>query len=314
MAVVMAADEAFAMQLAVALHSLALTGARYQVFVLCDRMLPETQARVAARLPPEVTVTWIEVMQGRYKEAVMAGRRLRHGNLASPLPAPSLFRLLAPELVPASCARFVYLDADVLVEESLQELWELDLGDHLLAAVGDPWIPWVGSPSGMPWREMGLDPAAEYFNAGVMLVDAARCRAEGVSDLAVSLLQSYQLRHADQCALNAVAIQRWRRLAPRWNLQTGHIHLNHNAWGLDGREAVGEAITHPAVVHYTNDEVGRPWQASCSHPRCGRWFDVLDRTSVAGWRPPSSGRARAILRQMRAAARAMTDLASGVVS
>jgi lipopolysaccharide biosynthesis glycosyltransferase len=299
MVVVMAADEAFAMQLAVALHSLALTGARYRVFVLCDQMRAETQARVAARLSPELTITWIEVTGGHYKEAVMGWRRLRHGSLDSHLPAASVFRLLAPELLPTTCSRFVYLDADVLVEESLQELWEVDLGDHLLAAVGDPWIPWVGSPSGLPWLEMELNPAAEYFNAGVLLVDAARWRAEGVSDRAVSLLRSYELRFGDQCALNAVAAQRWRRLPPRWNLQTGHIHPNHYAWGLDGLEAISEAVSNPAVVHYTNDEVGRPWQARCRHPRVARWFDVLERTSYAGWRPRPPGRARSILRRMR---------------
>jgi lipopolysaccharide biosynthesis glycosyltransferase len=295
----MAADEAFAMQLAVAIHSLALTGARYEVFVLSDRIGAEAQARVAAHLPPEVTVTWVEVT----KEAVLPGQRLRHGNLHSELPIPSLFRLLAPQLLPESYTRFVYLDADVIVEESLQEIWDLDLGDHLLAAVGDPWIAWAGSPSGLPWREMELNPAAEYFNAGMLMVDAARWRAEGVSERALSVLRSYNLRHADQCALNTVATQRWRRLAPRWNLQTGYLHSHHNAWGLDGGAAIAEAVANPAVVHFTNDEVGRPWQASCTHPRAGKWFDVLERTSFAGWRPRSPSGARAMLRRMRAAAR-----------
>jgi lipopolysaccharide biosynthesis glycosyltransferase len=299
MVVVLAADEAFAMQLSVALHSLALTGERYQVFVLSDRMAAETQARVVAHLPREVTVTWVEVS----RDAVTPGQHLRHGNLDSALPTASLFRLLAPELLPASCQRFVYLDADVLVEDSLQELWELDLGDHLLAAVGDPWISWLGAPSALPWEEMDLNPGAEYFNAGVLLVDVARWRAERTTARAVSILRSHKLRHADQCALNAVAAQRWRRLPPRWNLQTGHMHPNHNAWGLDGRAALAEAVANPAVVHFTNDEIGRPWQASCRHPRAARWFEVLERTPYAGWRPRAPGPARAMLRRMRAAAR-----------
>jgi hypothetical protein len=80
---------------------------------------------------------------------------------------------------------------------------------------------------------------------------------------------------------------------------------NHNAWGLDGRAAVEAALADPAVVHYTTAAIGRPWLPTCRHPRVTRWFEVLERTSWAGWRPRPPGRAQAVLRHMRATARTL---------
>ena len=89
------------------------------------------------------------------------------------------FRILAPELLPASLSRVIYLDADVRVASDLSRLWAEPLREHPVLAVRDAGAPLVSSPRGLVnHRELGLAPELGYFNAGVMLLDLARWRAE----------------------------------------------------------------------------------------------------------------------------------------
>lgn len=42
-----------------------------------------------------------------------------------------------------------------------------------------------------------------------------------------------------------------------------------------------------AVVHFNRGtSLGRPWEVRCTHPFRDRWFEALDHTAWAGWRPP----------------------------
>jgi hypothetical protein len=72
-----------------------------------------------------------------------------------------------------------------------------------------------------------------------------------------------------------------------WALVCGHIEPRGSlAWLTEGVEVLTEAIEHPAVVHFTRGaSLGRPWESRCTHPYRERWFEALDRTSWAGWRP-----------------------------
>jgi hypothetical protein len=44
----------------------------------------------------------------------------------------------------------------------------------------------------------------------------------------------------------------------------------------------------PWIVHYST--WSKPWHWSCTHPARERFFEVLDRTEWAGWRPRRSFR------------------------
>jgi UDP-glucose:(galactosyl)LPS alpha-1,2-glucosyltransferase len=48
------------------------------------------------------------------------------------------FRLCLDKLMPTNVSRAIYLDSDILIRGSLRELWAVDLGENVLAAVSDP--------------------------------------------------------------------------------------------------------------------------------------------------------------------------------
>ena len=104
--------------------------------------------------------------------------RLAGASYTVGLSTAALFRILLPDLLPASRTRTIYLDADTLVRRPLGEIWRIDLDNHLLAAVRDAGAPFPAGPSGTDWRSVGLAPDTDYFNSGLMVLPLDRWRAE----------------------------------------------------------------------------------------------------------------------------------------
>jgi lipopolysaccharide biosynthesis glycosyltransferase len=130
------------------------------------------------------------------------------------------FRLLIPELLPLAIKKAIYLDCDVLVEGDLSKLWEEELGDnYILAAQGRGRKRLVATSPLALIPEVTFDPNDQYFNAGVLVLNLERLREGEVAKKAIEFCRKWGdvILHADQDALNAMSIGRWRRLDQVWN-------------------------------------------------------------------------------------------------
>lgn len=122
----------------------------------------------------------------------------------------TFFRFALTEVLPLECKRIIYLDCDLITLRDLGALWSHDLKGAPLAAAIDPGIDpdafanlWDLSPN-----KLG------YFNAGVLVLDIAQIRAEGLFDRAVSLLEAHwnKIKWLDQDALNVIMWETGRLL------------------------------------------------------------------------------------------------------
>jgi len=146
-------------------------------------------------------------------------------------------RFLVPELLPDE-ARALYIDADAVVVGCLRELWELELGDLLVAAAGDEFV--------LPEEaaRAGLEPG-DYFNSGVLLMNLARWRSDHVAARAMQLIAAdHNLTLPDQTALNAVCRGRIAFVGREWNLLAGR----------PGRIAARQT----RIIHFTGED--KPWR------------------------------------------------------
>ena len=165
------------------------------------------------------------------------------------------YRIFLPELRP-DVDRVLYLDADVLVLDSLAELEALDLQGGYVAAVTN-----VFQPDHAHWpARLGLDPAQRYFNAGVMVMDLAAMRRDGCTEALrrFGVERAPDLALRDQDAVNVVLGAGRLELAPRFNAMTSVLRFPHAADVL-GAEAVEEARRRPAIRHFEGPPVGKPW-------------------------------------------------------
>jgi lipopolysaccharide biosynthesis glycosyltransferase len=301
--VVLAADDHFAMPLAAtirsALDNLA-PGRKLRIYVLDAGIKDATKERLIRSWPDGCYhVEWLRV-----DESALAGLPVSgHINLVS------YYRILIPRVLPIDVRRAIYLDADLIVRTDLSRLWDRDLAGQLCLAAQDCAAPYLdssqalanyrlcgshlGSAQPVPnFRELGLKPQAAYFNAGVLLINLVAWRNADVSGQSLACLEQHR-QHVlwwDQYALNVVLAGRWGQLDARWN-QGSHVYM-YPTWEQSpfDQPTYDQLRNGPYIVHFTTRY--KPWQPLCRHPFRKEFFEYLDRTAWAGWRPP---RLKAIL-------------------
>src|SRR5262249_35643375 len=112
----------------------------------------------------------------------------------------TLFRLGLERLAPADCRRVLYLDADVLVLGDVRDVYGIDLRGAPLGGVPDPGV--ISEDFRQRWSLPPTD--LSYFNAGVLIIDLERVRAEQLFTKAIAFVAEHDtaLPFNDQDALN----------------------------------------------------------------------------------------------------------------
>lgn len=139
------------------------------------------------------------------------------------------YRLLIPEYFP-ECDRCIYLDADTLLQGDIALLFDTDLQGNLIGAVEEKErkedirnnIPLFGRFSNMGLRDYAekitLNTEAPYYNSGVLLMDLAAIRNEGMDRIRKALARAdEELLYPDQDLLNLYFGDRIFPLDIRWN-------------------------------------------------------------------------------------------------
>ena len=153
-------------------------------------------------------------------------------------------RLLIDRLLPADIERVIYLDCDIYVRAPLEELAELDLEGHPIAAVLDP-----GRHKQMLGRDLRqnldlFDFHFRYFNAGVLVIDRRGFAAHDLPGRTRAFNEAGILARAqyDQAVLNLAFKDNWLPLDFRWNLIC---------------PAPEHEVLEPKILHYTGHR--KPW-------------------------------------------------------
>lgn len=123
------------------------------------------------------------------------------------------FRLAVPEVL--SDARFIYMDADLLVLCDLAGLYDRDMRGYALGAAS--WTSIKSSNDRRFFETFGLDLDAPYFNAGVLLIDRYNWVAQDVTAKCLDLAFRFRnaIPTADQTILNLHFYNNYLRI-PRY--------------------------------------------------------------------------------------------------
>jgi UDP-glucose/galactose:(glucosyl)LPS alpha-1,2-glucosyl/galactosyltransferase len=208
------------------------------------------------------------------------------------------YRLLAPLLLPRDIEKVLYLDSDIVIRQSLGELWNIDLTDHALAAVED----YYADPGKIlpKLKSLQLPLGAKYFNSGVMLINLTFWRLNNVSERAIRFISANPVKVDlwDQDALNAILVHRWIELPSIWNAQ-------HNA---QLNVYSGQPVRDAAIVHFVGPV--KPWdwswRLSTGHPFRYEYQRYRRRTPWPRYRPAGSPNfKRRVGLRLRIASRAM---------
>lgn len=192
--------------------------------------------------------------------------------------ASTYFRIFLPELLP-KLDKVIYLDVDMLVLADMGDLWSREMNDVPLLAVQDNNCATVGNSSLDYFRDLGLRSEAKLFNGGLLVMDLASWRQNDFTQAMIEFLRLYEnkVKFWDQDALNAILVDRWEELPYEWN------------WRIDCGIPRGEGlIPHvpeecARILHFSS--ATKPWHYYCDHTGKDIFFEYLDKTELANWRP-----------------------------
>jgi lipopolysaccharide biosynthesis glycosyltransferase len=260
--IVLACDEAYAMPLATALRSIVEANHKrwpLDVHVLSDGFSEGTQRRVLSSLPKgSASIRWVPVDLGNFQEF----------STLSYISKMTYARFLIPHIFQDTASRVLYLDADIIVLDDLEQLWETNLNGAVVGAVLD------GLDTQLKNNKPGLENVPrvrDYFNAGVLLIDLDRWRKERISEKALEYLARNPLSpFSDQDALNVACDKLWKKMDPRWNLQDYYEKKRLSEMNLQQR---------PGIVHFVTRE--KPWDPRILHLNADFYDAFRSRTYFA---------------------------------
>jgi len=196
-------------------------------------------------------------------------------------------RLHVFETLSSQIDRVIYLDSDMIVRAPIEQLWDVDLHGHVLAASRCQWGLWIGRGQ---WNadELGIDGNLKYAQTGFLIIDLRRWRSQSIFEKSERYIERFaeHIHLADQEILNGVLDDDWLELPTRWNIYADSSFAVPTLTACAfSRGALEDARTEPGIIHFAG--AVKPWL--WSHPQrdgllaVDIWEDTAMRTDYADW-------------------------------
>lgn len=186
------------------------------------------------------------------------------------------FRYKIAELCP-DIDKIIYLDCDVIVKESLSELYENDLTGYYLGGVED-----VGYYYWRHYNPELIYKEGFYINAGMLLINLEEWRKNDLFHKLVdfTIKESDKIKIGDQDVINQVCKGKIKQLDYKWNVQDSFYRDKPEREYNPNCQKIIDAAENPAVIHYTY--VRKPW-ANYDIPKADEWikYDAIRRGGLA---------------------------------
>jgi len=188
--------------------------------------------------------------------------------ITHPLSLSTYYRILIPTIVDQKVDKILFLDSDIIINGSISALWSVDVRSYSHAAVINPYKTEEENVI------LGIPRKSEYFNAGVLLINADWWRKNKIKEHAIQYLSAHKnvVKFMDQDVLNALTFDRWKILPPKWNAIPSYV-VNPDASALKlEREDMEEVSSAPVIIHFAGSGNSKPWHYGCRHPYKNLYF------------------------------------------
>ena len=170
-------------------------------------------------------------------------------------PVAMWYRLMLPKLLP-NVSRIIYADIDVIFFNDLIDVYEMDLGKNLIAAV--------------PTR------TNKYINSGFLLMDLDKIRKEKIYDKWIKISRKEHYKNPDQDLLYHTTLGRVAFLPLRYNFQLSHGSRIFKIYS----ESELDDLKHNLVMLHYSDYM-KPWGEIGKRPVFSKyWWDVAKQTGL----------------------------------
>ena len=153
------------------------------------------------------------------------------------------FRLFVPDLYP-QYSKALYLDSDITITGDIAELYNIDIGNNLVAGVPDGAVQTVDIFKDYVEKVVGVRDYNNYFNAGILVMNLSELRKFKFQEKFLYLLENLKFAVAqDQDYLN--------------RLCKGRVKIIENVWNAMPMPELGIGANEVKLVHYNLNY--KPW-------------------------------------------------------
>lgn len=177
------------------------------------------------------------------------------------------YRYIIP-LVKPELKKVLYLDCDIVVKDSLKDLWNVDLKDNYVAAIED-----LSLITNEDANRLGTK---HYFNSGVLLINNELWKRDNIINTLFKNTKEIhdKIRWVDQCVLNYTFKDKVLFVSPKYNLQ--HSAYKDTKYNLYTKNEIEYAKAFPVIIHYTG--CNKPWHKKCCHLLWKNYYKYLKYT------------------------------------
>lgn len=277
MNIVCATDDNFVQHCVIMLVSLLIHNKDVTVFILTEGLSKENQKIIE----DEVSANNGKVVFCKVDSNIVQKFPMPDIPGLTHISRATYYRLLIPLLLPASVDKAIYLDCDIVVNDSIKTLWDLDLTGYALAAS-------LQIGAGYEAERLGYPIEFGYFNAGVNVINIEYWKKNDVMTQLLSFIhQNFsKIKYHDQDTLNAVLYDHTLHIDPKWNMTIFNtVGLMKKGDVVDGvlindyaeeKKSVVTNINHPPILHFASRP--KPWQDKCRHPLAKLYFHYAGKT------------------------------------
>lgn len=278
MNVLYASDDKFAGILGTSLVSLMENNrdsGEIKIFILDDGISRENKERLSGLIEDYGrTGVFLKVDDVEIPESFISDR----------WPKVAFIRLFISELFDERVKRLLYLDCDTIVNGSLGALWQMDMGENIIAGVNDCLSPRY-------LKNLDMDLNSPYINSGVLLIDLEKYRNFSVREKVSRFIESHAgvIQYPDQDVINAVFEGKILSLAPKYNSITLFYDFAYDDMlkyrkpvKYYTREQMKEAVDEPVIIHFTTSFLSlRPWVKESGHRYTGKFVSCR---AISPWK------------------------------
>lgn len=260
-----ATDENYLKYMATAMVSILQTankGDELHFYILCDKVSNNSKQYInSLKKFKDFGVEFLDVDIKDFISFPAGGKHISN---------TTYFRYKISELC-RDISKIIYLDCDVIIKQSLAELFETDIKDYYLAGVED-----IGYYYLRQYNPEFIYKSSFYINAGVLLINLKRWRQDKLYNklMEFTIKDGDKIKIGDQDVINAVCSGKIKELDYKWNVQDSFYRSTPERRYNPNRKKIIQAAKFPAIIHYTYKK--KPWN-TMSMPRTKDWlyFDYL---------------------------------------
>lgn len=235
----------YAKYAAASIHSLmqhANPKRHYRVIIMYDRLSLPNRWRLRNMVTKNVAIEFHKMKYNLYMQIIVRYCAKRSGSGDFFASAVYYYRAFIARLFP-QYDKGIYVDSDTILMGDIGKLYDIELGEDVIAARVDPKVAMV--PEFVEYVEKALDiPAKDYVNSGVLLMDLKKLRKlHYITKMTDLVKKDADLVAPDQDYLNVILKGRIKHLNKCWNLQPEgedpkgakllHFNLSKKPWFHD---------------------------------------------------------------------------------